>query len=134
MRVRWVKAPVFKTIPNGGRYNRNECICSGEVVLTPENGTQVKVDFPLGWQTDFTTRPRWARLLIDQTGPHIPAIIIHDRLLETHSRDFARKAMAAQLKALVLVPKWQRRAAVFGVFLNDQLIKYRTKIYEKTTQ
>lgn len=122
MEFEWsTENPEIRILNAGGRWNKHEVREEFSVYCREFN---LRLVFPVGWTTDFTSSPAWARGFVSQLGSHSPASLIHDRLLDLgHPRNFARKVMSAQLKELSLVPIWRRQIIVLGVFLNDQLIE-----------
>lgn len=124
MNFEWsTENPEICILNAGGRWNRHIVREEFSVKL---GTTGLVVSFPVGWTTDFTSSPAWARGFVSQLGAHAPASLIHDRLLDLgHPREFARNVMNEQLKELSLVPIWRRQIIVLGVFFNDQLIRIK---------
>lgn len=118
-RVSWIDHPEFKLVANGGQWNKFMCISPGVAMID-----DYEVYFPVGWETDFTSSPSWARSLVAQLGTHAPAVILHDRLLDMGaSRRIARSWMSLQLKELALVSNAKRWRIVSAVWLYDQKLK-----------
>lgn len=113
--IRWQARPRFELLPWGGLYNRYQALTAGAVLVDG-----VVISFPKGWVTDITSSPWWAYSIIAQTGPHAPAALLHDRLLELgYARSYARSVMAMQLRLLVRVHPVHRALMIAGVWLHD---------------
>lgn len=104
---------------NDGHYRTVECIHAGRA----EFGDGTMVDFPLGWGTDITSTPWFLHSLIPQLGPHAPAAILHDRLLDLGvPRKIARRWMRRQLQQLPLVNPWRKFGMIAGVWCFDTFV------------
>lgn len=113
--------PLICILPNGGHWNKFMVL---EEFLMRCDKHSLRLTFPVGWETDFTSSPPWSRGFVSQLGAHSPAALLHDRMLDLgHDRHFARSVMNEQLKDLTLVPNWRRYLIIGGIFLNDQKIK-----------
>lgn len=119
MTIRWVAKPVFELIENEGNWDKFITVREGIVVVNDEI-----IRFPIGWVTDITSSPLWARGFVGQLGPHSPAALIHDRLLETgHSRKYSRQVMKKQLDLLEKVGKLTKWWMFCGVWVYDVFSK-----------
>jgi Protein of unknown function (DUF1353) len=115
--VTWSVQPVFSLI-NDGYFNQMICTTAGEARL----GHDRSLVFPLGWRTDITSTPWYFSSLLSQLGPHAPAAIIHDRLLNLgFSRAYAWKWMRLQLRQLPRVTRPRRWFMLGGTWLYDVL-------------
>lgn len=115
--IEWINKPRFEVLDDGN-YNRFVCTKAGRVVLgnTP-------LEFPVGWVTDFTTGNVFTRIFLPQLGPHTPAALIHDRLLDLgQPRAEARKWMRLQLDLLPKVKRHRRILMPLGVRVYDLVI------------
>jgi Protein of unknown function (DUF1353) len=119
--ITWKKIPTFQLI-NDETYHTFICVGDGLVVLG-----DVELDFPIGWTTDITSTPQCFAGFISQIGPHSPAAIIHDRLLEKFPREYARKWMYIQLKELRKVSPISRWLMYLGVWFWDNIYLKLTK-------
>jgi hypothetical protein len=116
----WAKKPVFKLISNEGQYNVFECIEDGLATYG-----DVALSFEVGWATDFTSSPLWARSFLPQVGAHAPASLIHDRALSLGlPRHICRAILNDQLKLLQMVSKKKRIMILCGVWLYDMCLKF----------
>jgi len=119
----WIEEPIF-TLINDGWYRTHECTKSGSVIYSDVNGDRLEIKFDKGWATDFTSSPLWARSFLAQSGPHLPAALIHDWLLDKgFDRDFSRKLMSLQLKELPNVKPFIRRRMVSSVWFYDKFLE-----------
>lgn len=117
--ITWTQQPRFEIIENDGRWDRFVCVAAG---LAEVNGHQIY--FPLDWITDAASVPKLLRSIVDQLGPHLPAVLIHDRMLELgYPRKVARAALVAQLKELRQVTRFRRFAITVGVWGYDTFIQ-----------
>ena len=102
-------------------FNRHICREPGTAVLDDE----ILVEFPVGWVTDMTSSPWWARTFVPQLGPHVPAVLLHDRLLNLdYDRDTCRFWLREQLKLLPKVPRRHYLFIVAGTTCYDYLLKF----------
>lgn len=109
-----------------GQFNRHVCIEAALVTLDGE-----EIHFPVGWITDFASVPWYAQSILPQIGPHGPAALIHDRLLDLDwERDLARFWLQEQLKELDDVHPARKFVMPKGVWLWD-LFKYKLKRKKK---
>lgn len=93
----WHSVPVFVVIANGGKWNKFECVKSGH--CTSASGQDLH--FKIGWVMDGASVPSFARSFVHQLGPHLPAVIIHDIMLNRgFRRNLARYDLISQLKEL----------------------------------
>lgn len=121
-RVEWAPAPVVELMMDGD-YDKFQCVKAGRAIL---GGSDDVVDFPKGWVTDVTSSPLILRPLVPQLGPHAPAALLHDRMLETgRKRSQARKWMWRQLKQLPKVCLGRRYAMFIGVWIWDLFRPHR---------
>ena len=119
--LEWLAIPRFALLPADGHWNKFECIRSGAVSYNGEI-----IDFPIGWTTDVTSSPPWGRSFLSQLGPHAPAALLHDRLLDlNYVRAYARKAMVYQLRLLELVVPWRLQLMAAGVWVGGQWRKIK---------
>lgn len=121
--ITWLAEPDCRLIKGDGHWNTFRCVTPGAVMLD-----DVVVEFPLGWVTDATSSPVWARSLLPQLGAHVPAALLHDRLLDLGwPRATARYWMNEQLRELTLVSRARRWRMVSGVWLYDQTQKFTAR-------
>lgn len=120
MHIEWIKKPVLELI-NDDQYETFRCSHYGCVMLHGRVGLPRKLEFHLGWRTDITSVPRPLRWLIPQIGPHAPAAILHDRLLdEGVPRRMARRWARIQLDQLKdRVSRFRRMAIMAGIWFWD---------------
>lgn len=112
--ISWTKEPKFELI-NDGLYDSFVCVSFGSVNL---NG--LVLVFQEGWITDMTTIPTYLQSIVQKIGPHSPAVIIHDLLLDSgFLRDEARYWLDEQLKMLDRVSFFKRKTIVTGIAVND---------------
>ena len=117
--VEWVVEPRFRLNHEDRRYENFWCYHAGQAILH-DGDTQIVVDFEVGWKTDITSSPLLFQALVPQTGPHAPAAVLHDRLLDMGlPRAEARRWMWIQLQQLELVSKSRRRVMYAGVWFWD---------------
>lgn len=118
-RILWSKRPEFCLV-NDGYYQTVVCVVDGCVEL---GDSPLVVTFPVGWKTDVTSTPWFLHSLLSQLGPHSPAAILHDRLLDLGMhREIARYWMVMQLHQLPLVNPWRRRIMHAGVWFFDKIL------------
>lgn len=116
--ISWVVEPKFRVV-HDGLYNRFSCVEAGRISLGGE-----LIDFDFGWTTDFTTGNWFTFIFVPQLGPHVPAALIHDLLLDLgRPRAEARKWMRTQLRLLENVPWWRRILMPLGIRVYD-LVKH----------
>lgn len=117
--VLWPVEPRFHLNHEDRRYQDFHCGEPGQAILA-DGDRQLIVKFDLDWPTDIASTPLIFQIFVPQIGPHSPAAILHDRLIEMGmKRSVARRWMWIQLQALPLVPKWRRYAMYAGVWLWD---------------
>ena len=121
--IEWVTEPEVTLLKSDGHWNTFRVTSSGKAVIDG-----VFLHFPVGWETDVTSTPRWVRGFLPQLGPWAPAALIHDRLLVTHSRKYARRVMWSQLKLLPKVSRLEKFAMYSGVRLCDFVESFRHAI------
>lgn len=119
--ITWKKIPIFQLI-NDDTYNTFICVEKGSVLLG-----DFELDFPVGWITDISSVPPILSSFLPQIGPHSPAAILHDRLLEVGTRKNARKWMLIQLKELKKISRARRWFMYFGVWFWDNVYLKLTK-------
>ena len=116
-KIEWIQIPEFKLLENEGHWDHFIVVKEGSVRI---DGKVIK--FPKGWITDVTSSPKWSRGIVDQIGPHSPAALIHDRLLDlNYDRKYARSVMLEQLKNSKRVNPIVRWWMWFGVWLYDSM-------------
>lgn len=116
--IEWESEPEFMVL-HDGFYNRFQCVKSGVVLLDGK-----AVGFPPGWVTDFTTGNWLTFIFLPQLGAHVPAALLHDRLLDLgYPRKDARKWMREQLDLLENVHLIRRFVMPLGVRIYD-FLKY----------
>lgn len=94
------------------RRRRGRCLA---VLLTPfvyevgALGSGERIEVPAGFETDFTSTPRWAWWLEPPLGPAGKASVLHDWLYETQARPRAEAdRVFAEALAVLQVPRWKR--------------------------
>lgn len=119
----WVSSPDFGLYCDDQMYDKVICTRRGLARLVEPGGDYLEVDFPEGWVSDVTSSPLAFRMLVPQLGPHAPAAILHDRLLNTgFARGDARRWMWVCLSGLHQA-HWLRRFAMYaGVLCWDVLV------------
>lgn len=120
----WVTEPEFALINADSNFNRFRCIKAGEVQLRDVGS----IKFELDWVTDVTTSPWYAQWLVPQLGPHAPAALLHDKLLELgFPRAEARRWMVKQLRLLPKVSRLRKISMTAGVAALD-FVKYCSRL------
>jgi len=124
--IRWLDNPRFELITDDGQCNRFRCVEEGLATL----GGNMSVRFPKGWISDVTSTPLLLHPFLPQLGPHAPAALLHDRLLNLgKKRSLARLWMWRQLKQLDNVTRSRRYVMFLGVWIWDHF----TKVYPENT-
>jgi hypothetical protein len=114
--ILWLEKPKFELVDDDELYVFFVCTKRGLALL----GDSTRVEFELGWRTDVTSTPSFLSPIVPKLGPHAPAALLHDRLLDLgFPRAYARKWMRNQLKALRKVEKWRKWAMHAGVWVYD---------------
>jgi hypothetical protein len=117
----WISIPQFELIEGAGDYNTFKCVKAGSVKLGGE-----LIEFEIGWISDMTSSPLWAHSFVPQLGPHAPAVIIHDKLLDMgRPRKEARFWLNKQLLILKRVTPTRRSLIVSGVWFYDMKKRLR---------
>lgn len=123
--ITWISFPRLELYTTDNKHNTLECFYPGSCILREKGKRRTVVDFPLGWRTDVTTTP--APFLLRQLGPHGPAAVLHDRLLQIfEDREEARKWTKVQLDILVEqghVCPFHSGIMMSGLFLFDKAVK-----------
>lgn len=113
--IKWEKIPRFEIIGDDDMWNTFKCVSDGKAFFN-----DIEIVFEIGWKTDIASVPWWGRSFLAQIGPHSPAALIHDKLLEMGvERDLARRAMEEQLKMSPKVIKIHRKLMIWGVAFYD---------------
>ena len=116
--VVWRRVPTLQLINDDFSFNKFIVTSGGIAIWRGE-----AIVFPKGWVTDVASTPVWARGLFPQLGPHSPAALLHDRMLDTgRERSLARTAMLDCLNSLsigIIV----KASMYVAVFLWDQWVR-----------
>lgn len=117
--VVWLERPEFELIQDDHRFNKFRCFVPGRAKLSDGR----VVEFEIGWVTDVTSAPTIMAIVLAQLGPHAPAALLHDKLLELGlPRKYARRWMKVQLSQLDNVKKWRKHAMYYGVYFYDVVV------------
>lgn len=118
--MNWINIPRFELLRNDDMWNMFECIEEGWAVYTDSHKCVISLRFEVGWKTDISSTPSWARSFLSQTGPHSPAALVHDKALEMGlSRKIARNILKDQLKYLDKMSKFKKMLMITGITLYD---------------
>lgn len=119
--IEWEKIPRFEIVGDDDTWNTFICISSGRASFEG-----IEIIFEEGWITDIASVPWWARSFIPQIGPHSPAALVHDKLLNMGiKREIARQAMVSQLERSPKVNNFQKWLMETMVAIYDLYVKIR---------